>query len=254
MPTIIAIANQKGGVAKTTTAAAMAAGLKKRGYKVLAIDLDSQGNLSDSAGADNENSSTIYNLLKNQVQAEEAIQKLDMFDIIPANILLAGADLEFTMTGKEYLLKERLSPIESNYDYIILDTPPHLGIMTINAFTYANEVLIPTNAGIFAATGITQLYNSIGTVIRYCNNSLKIRGILLTRYNPRAIINQDVRELTKTISEFIKAPIFDTYIRSSVVVEEAQANKKDIFKYNGSSTVAQDYDAFITEYLGGTGK
>lgn len=254
MAKVIAIANQKGGVAKTTTTAALAAGLKQRGFKVLAVDVDPQGNLSDSAGADNQRKVTVYELLKGQTTAEEAIQKLDVFDIIPANIMLAGAEQELSQLGKEQRLKERLGPIMEMYDYILIDTPPALGVLTINAFTVADEIIIPTTAGIFAASGIMQLNDTIENVRKYCNGKVKINGILLTKYNPRANNNKDMKDLTEQIAAYMKAPMYKTYIRSSVVVEEAQARKEDLFRYKVNSTVAEDYANFVEEYLKGENK
>lgn len=248
---IITIANQKGGVAKTTTTGAMAAGLVKRGYNVLAIDLDPQGNLSDSVSADNMQKPTVYELMKGEVTIKEVIQKLPICDIIPANLNLSSADLEFTQTGREYILKKAIEPVLADYDFIIFDTPPSLGIMTVNAFTVSDEVIIPSTAGIFAANGIMQLWRTIDTVKSYCNNNLSIAGILLTRYNPRASINQDLKQLTELIGNQIKAPIYDTYIRASVMVDEAQANRVDLFTYNDKNNVSQDYNKFIDEYLKG---
>lgn len=246
---IIAIANQKGGVAKTTTAAAFASGLKLRGYSVLAIDLDPQGNLSDSSTADNNSKPTIYDVLKGDKSASEAIQHLDIYDIIPANILLSGAEQEISQIGKEQRLKEALETVKGNYDFIIVDTPPALGLLTINAFTAAQEVLIPTTAGIFAASGITQLYDTIRNVKKYCNPNVEIIGVLLTKYNPRTNNSKDMKNLTEKLAEYINAPLYQTYIRQSVIVEEAQTRKVDLFSYRKDSTVVQDYDSFINEYL-----
>lgn len=254
MARVIAIANQKGGVAKTTTTGAVAAGLKLKGYKVLAIDLDPQGNLSNSVGADMYNSITIYNLMKREVEPEAAIQRLEAFDIIPANITLAGAEQELSQTGKEHRLKETVTPLMGNYDYIFIDTPPSLGILTVNAFTFADEILIPTTAGIFAATGIEQLKLVIDNVCKYCNNKLKIAGILVTKFNPRANISKDLKALTEKLGALISAPIYNTYIRFSVVVEEAQVNKMDIYAYKNNSTVSEDYKTFIDEFLKGENK
>lgn len=248
---VIAIANQKGGVAKTTTTGAFAAGLSNRGYKVLAIDLDPQGNLSDSVGAEMCELPTIYELLKREVKPNEIIQHLGSFDIMPANITLAMSEQELTQTGKEHRLKETVSPIKDNYDFIIIDTPPSLGVLTVNAFTFADEIIIPTTAGIFAANGIKQLYDTIQNVRKYCNDKVEIAGILLTRFNPRSNINKDIKELTEQLSNVIKVPLFKTYIRNSIVVEEVQAYKEDIFNYKNGSVVAEDYNNFIDEYLKG---
>lgn len=252
MAKVISIANQKGGVAKTTTAGALATGLKKRGFKVLAIDLDPQGNLSDSVGADANNLAGIYEVLKREISPNDAIQKLASFDIIPANIMLAGAEQELSQTGKEHRLKETILPIVHDYDFIVIDTPPALGVLTVNAFTFSDEVIIPTTAGIFAAKGISQLYETINNVKKYCNAKIKIAGILITKYNPRANNNKDMKEVTEQIASFIKAPIYNTYIRPSVTIEEAQARQVDLFNYKENSTVAQDYSDFVDEYLKGS--
>ena len=247
---IITISNQKGGVAKTTTSAALAAGLKLKGYNVLAIDLDPQGNLSDNVGADNREKPTVYELLKNQVSIQEVIQHTNQFDIIPSNIMLAGLDKEIISDlGKEQRLKEMLANV--NYDYIIIDTPPALGLLTINAFTACDEVIIPTTAGIFSASGITQLYDTIRNVKKYCNDNIKIKGILITKFNPRSNNNQDMKNLIKKLGEYINAPIYKTFIRNSVVIEESQTRKTDIFTYKKDSTVSSDYLAFIEEFLKG---
>lgn len=246
--TVIAVANQKGGIGKTTTSAALAANLKKRGFRVLAIDMDPQGNLSMSSGSNIE-LPTVYELLKEDASVEEVVQHLDAYDIIPANIMLSAAEQELSHIGKEQRLKERLEPIMGSYDYVVIDTPPSLGILTINAFTAADEIIIPTTAGIFAATGIKQLNSTISSVKKYCNNNIKIAGILLTKYDPRTNNSKDMKELTLRLSEFMNTRLFDTYIRSSVVVEEAQARNIDIFTYQKNSNAAKDYEAFVDEYL-----
>ena len=251
MVKVIAIANQKGGVAKTTTSGALAAGLQQRGYKVLAIDIDPQGNLSDSLGAEMYTLPTIEELLKRETTAEETVQHLAVCDIIPANIMLAGAEQELSQTGKEHRLKEMVLPIADKYDFIVIDTPPALGVLTVNAFTFADEIIIPTTAGIFAANGIKQLYETIKNVKKYCNDKVIIAGILLTRYNPRANINRDIKELTEQLGDYMAAPLFETFIRNSVIIEEAQANREDIFTYKKGTTVAEDYNQFIDEYLKG---
>jgi len=247
----IAIANQKGGVGKTTTAGALIAGLSNAGYRVLGIDFDPQGNLSDSFNVEMYKNPTIYELLRDKAKTEEVIQHTQNIDIIPANIMLAGAEQELSNTGKEYRLKEAIAPIMAKYDYIIIDTPPSLGILTVNAFTFANEIIVPTTAGIFAANGIQQLNETVKKVKKYCNPNVEVVGILLTRFNPRTNISKQIKELTEQLGQYIDAPIYSTYIRSGIVVEEAQATRTDIFTYSGKSTVAEDYKAFINEYLKG---
>ncbi len=251
MPQIIVFANQKGGVSKTTTTSAFAAGFSRRGWRVLAIDADPQANLSDSCGADTQELSSLYDLLRRDCGVRDTIQSLAVFDIIAANIMLSACEQELVATGKEYRLREQIEPVLNDYDYIIIDTPPSLGILTINAFTAADTVVIPTTPGIFSASGIQQLYNTIQNTRKYCNPQLSISGVLMTRYNPQANIAKDMRELTTLLSGHIGAPLFKTHIRSSVAAEEAQAKKVDIFSHKAQSTVAQDYAAFVDEYLKG---
>ena len=249
---IVAVANQKGGVGKTTTAQALAAGLAERKYRVLGIDLDPQGNFSMACGAENYNVPTVYEVMKRGADIQEAIQHMKGgYDVVPANIMLAGAEQELSQTGKEHRLKEAVSVVAGEYDFVVIDTPPSLGVLTVNAFTCATDILIPTTAGIFATAGISQLNETVSSVQKYCNPGVKIRGILFTRFNPRANISRQIKELTEQLSEYISAPTYQTYIRAGVVVEEAQANKADIFNYAGKSTVAEDYRAFIEEFLKG---
>ena len=197
MAKVISISNQKGGVGKTTTTGAIAAGYKIKGYKVLCIDLDPQSNLSFSSGAETEDCPTIYEVLKEEAKASFSIQKMHSFDIISSNILLSGLELEFTHTGREYLLKEALSTVKDKYDFIFIDTPPALGILTVNAFTASDYIIIPMNADIFSLKGIVQLSETIERVKRYCNPNLKVEGIVLTKFNKRTILSKLLNSLVQ---------------------------------------------------------
>lgn len=244
---IITVTNQKGGVGKTTTAQHLAIGLKKRGYKVLLVDFDQQGNLTYSLNCNSE--STIYHVIKKEISAEEAIFSSPECDIIPGNILLSKAEKEFTETGREYLLKDALESIKDKYDYIVIDTPPTLGILTVNALTCSDSVIIPAQADIFSLQGFGQLNNLINQVKKYTNPNIQIKGVLLTKYNDRTILNRQLKQKAEQISEKIDAKVFNSTIREATSIREAQTNKTNIFDYEAKSKVAKDYNSFIDEFL-----
>lgn len=248
---VISISNQKGGVGKTTTAGSLAGGLKRHGYRVLAIDLDPQGNLTFSFGGDNETNATIYDVLKGESKALHAIQHLHIADLISSNILLSSIELEFTNTGREFLMREALSPILPLYDFIIIDTPPALGILTVNAFTASDYIIVPMLSDIFSLQGITQLYETVVRVCRYCNSNLKIAGILLTRYNARTVFAKEIHGTAELICESFGITLFERCIRSSVVIGEAQSLQKSVYEYAPYNAAVQDYVAFVKEFLGG---
>lgn len=248
MSKIIAVINQKGGVGKSTTAGALATGLSFKGYKTLAVDLDAQSNLTYTAGA-TMNRATALGILTGEVKAKDAIQHTQNGDIIPANKALAGADAFISDTGKEYRLKEALESIQSDYDYIIIDTPPALGILTINALTACNSVIIPAQADIYSLQGIEQLAETIKPVKKYCNSNLTIEGILLTRYNSRSILSREVAELAEQLAKKIGTKLFKTTIRDNISVKEAQISQQSIFSYAPKSNASKDYTAFIEELL-----
>lgn len=248
MKECIAIANQKGGVAKSTTASALGAGLFQRGYKVLYVDLDAQANLSYSMGASNKALSSLE-VLTGTATAKEAIVHTPQGDLIPASTALASADALITETGKEYRLKEALEPVRADYDYIILDTPPALGILTVNALTACNSVIVPVQADIYSLQGIGQLAQTIATVRKYCNPALTIKGILATRYKGRAILTKDMTDLLEDTASQLHTKLYKTHIRDTVVIPEAQASQQDIFTYSPRSNATADYTAFIEEVL-----
>ena len=224
MSAIFALANQKGGVAKTTTTGTLAAGLKKQGFSVLTIDCDPQGNLSMSVAAENQDSATMYEVMKGTVSAREAIQHTPSCDIIPANTILAGIEQELHNVGKEMTLREKLrdeqNGVAEAYDYILIDCPPSLGLLTVNALTAADYLLIPTMAETFAASGITQLYDTYKSVKKYTNPALRIDGVLLTR-TERTRVTKTIQELTEKIADYMGADVYRTTIRSNVIIKEA---------------------------------
>lgn len=250
MTRITTIANQKGGVGKTTTAHALATGLTAHGFKTLMIDVDPQGNLSFSIGANDQHFS-VYEALKGAVTPLEAIQHTSDMDIIASTLLLSGADLEFTDTGREYLLKNLIEPLKHIYDYIIIDTPPTLGILTINALTASDDVIIPMGADIFSLQGLSQLYITIEKVRKFCTPNLKIAGLLITRYSGRTILARDLKEVIEEKAAQINASVFSTVIRESISIKESQTQQQSIFVSASKSNPALDYMEFITEYLKG---
>lgn len=245
---IISIALQKGGTAKTTTAHNLGAGLHKMGYKVLYIDLDGQGSLSYTLNAETRNKG-VYEALKGIADVTETIQHTEQGDIIAASGNLAGIDGELTATGKEYKLKELLEPIKKNYDFIIIDTPPALGILTVNALTVSDSVIIPLQADIFSLQGVGQLYSTIQAVQRYTNPQLKIKGLLISRYNARSILTRDITAAIESTAQSLNTKLFNTKIRECIAIKEAQTQQTNIFSYAPNSNAAKDYNNFIKEVL-----
>lgn len=242
---VIAIVNRKGGVGKTATAQALGAGLIKKGCSVLYIDLDSQTNLTYGLGADAGGLSSM-DVLSGDATAQEAIQHTQQGDVIAGAEALAGADAAIDGTGKEYRLKEALEGLQ--YDYCIIDTPAALGTLTVNALTAADSVIIPVQAEVYSLQGIGQLSKTIETVKKYCNRNLYIRGILITRYNGRAIISRDMQSNLEDAAAQLKTRLYSTPIRECVSIKEAQASQQDIYSYAPRSNAAKDYAAFIEEF------
>ncbi len=249
MGRVIAVSNQKGGVGKTTTTAALAAALCKRGRRVLAVDLDPQGNLSFSMAAENEGVPTSFEVMRGETPARYAIQRTNVCHLIPANILLSSAELEFTGQGREYLLRTALRPLADEYDYILIDTPPALSVLTVNAFTAADRLIIPMLSDIFSLQGITHLYDTVSHVQKYCNPGLQYGGILLTRFAPRTNLAAEVRGTAEMISSELEIPLFHTCIRSSVAVTEAQALQRNIMEYSPRNIAMKDYLSLADEIL-----
>jgi chromosome partitioning protein len=250
MAKVIVVSNEKGGVAKTTTAEVFAAELHRRKYRVLAIDLDPQGDLSSCSKAKvDDEVYTSLELLTNKAPVQNIIQQLPRFDIIPSDKTLSTAPSKMPAIGKEYSLKKAIAPILNDYDYIIIDTPPSLDALTINAFTCANEVIIPSMAGIFSVKGVSNLNTVLQEVREYYNPIVHIDGILITMYSPNINVRKSLKEVTEKIAEVIHTRVYDTYIRSTSVVEVCQANQQDLIDSCGDCTAACDYKRFVSEYL-----
>ena len=246
MAITIAVINQKGGVGKSTTAAALATGLTRKGHSVLAVDMDAQGNLSFCMGA-NTRGASVLGVMMGEIRADAAIQHTAQGDVIASSKALAGADAYITETGREYRLREALEGVQGAYEYIVIDTPPALGVLTVNALAACQRVIIPAQAEVLSLQGIEQLWDTIQPVKKYCNPALTVDGILLTRYNARTVLSRDVRELMEQLAQRMDTKIFTTTIRASVSVMEAQAMQQSLYDYAPRSKVAADYLALISE-------
>ena len=244
----IAVINQKGGVGKSTTAQALAYGLANRNKKVLLVDLDPQGNTTFSVPG-SESQPTIFEVMQGNAPIKKAIKHVGAIDLTPASPLLSNADMIFNQTGKEYILKECLQPLNNSYDYVLLDTPPALGTLTVNALTCCDGVIIPAQADIYSIQGIGQLAQTIATVKKYCNAALSICGILLTRYNQRAVLSKDMLQLLEDTANQLSTKVYSTKIRECISIKECQALKQSIFDYAPKSNAAIDYNNFIDEFL-----
>ena len=250
MKKIIAITNQKGGVGKTTTALSLLGALQQRGFRTLGVDLDPQGSLGFSTGLDIENSITIYDVLKGKHTIQEAIVTTEgLGDMLPSNILLSTAELEFNVTGREYLLKSHLDQVQDQYDFIIIDTPPALNVLTVNAYVAAEGLIIPMAPEILSLLGITQIRETVDTVRRYYNPNLEVLGILLNRYSLRLILNREVEEMTRTIARKLNTKVFRSKIRTSVAVAESPAHAESVITYAPSSKPALDFSALLDELM-----
>jgi len=245
---IISIINQKGGVGKSTTALALGTGLLLKGYKTLFIDLDAQGNLTYTTGAET-NGRSSFEVLTGKVKAKSAIQRTAQGNVIPSSPILTGADTVLIAVGKEYRLKEALQPIQGAYDYIIVDTPPALGILTVNALTACTGAIIPAQADIYSVQGISQLNGTLQTVKKYCNPDLEIMGILLTRYSGRTIISREIAEMVEDTAAQLQTKLYKTKIRETTAIKEAQVRRQSIYEYAPKSNAATDYYALINEIL-----
>ena len=251
MAKIYAVANRKGGVGKTSTVHAIGARMAKNGMKTLFCDLDSQCNLTYSVGGA-QSSLTIFDALTG-TPAENCLQHVgENLDLLPASPSMVAADTVLTNTGKEYRLREALDPILKNYDAVIVDTPAQLGILTVNALTAANEVVIPVQAEIFSLQALAQLREIIDAVRKYTNPGLRIAGLLVTRYNARTVLSRDMLQNLDDVAAAMDTKVFQTQIRENISLKEADALRVDIFSYAPRSNGAIDYESFINELLSET--
>ena len=235
----IAFINQKGGVGKTTCAMNIGAGLTMLGKKILLIDLDPQAHLTYSLGIKaHDLTATVYELLKGTNKAEKVIIKRNGIDLIPSSLELSGAEIEFSgIAGREFLLQEALNGIY-NYNYILIDCPPSLGLLTLNALTTAQEVYIPLQTEFLSLQGMSKLLSTIDIVKKRLNKDIEITGIIATRFDNRKNLN---REVVEKIIEYFGSRVFKTLVRDNVSLAEAPSYGQTIFEYKPSSYGAKDY-------------
>ena len=246
---IISIINKKGGCGKTTSAIQLAAGLSLLNYKVLAIDMDEQGNLTSTSHGE-KGAVGIFDVLIGKENINNTIQECIVnYDFIAADSRLSELDVILTKTGREYKLKKAISKLDRNYDFVIIDNPPSLGIAVTNSLTASNGVIITVQADSYNIEGLMAVSDFISDIVEYCNPELKIFGILLTRYNPRIKLNQYILDQFIKIAEAINTKVFKTFIRQSNSINQAQAHKMNIFDFDKKSNGALDYKAFIDEFL-----
>ncbi|KPL07658.1 sporulation initiation inhibitor Soj [bacterium SM23_57] len=250
MSRVIAVANQKGGVGKTTTVVNLAASMAQAGKKILVIDMDPQANASSGLGINQEKiRRSVYDMLIDGNSAKRVIRHtgFENLDILPSSIRLVGAEVELVaMIAREQILRKALEPIRDRYDYLLADCPPSLGLLTINTLTAADSVLIPIQTEYFALEGLSKLLNTIRLVQKHLNNTLEIEGILLTMFDSRLNLSNQVMD---DVLQFFRGRVFRTVIYRNVKLSEAPSHGKPIAFYDSSSRGAENYQDLAKELL-----
>lgn len=250
MGRIIAIANQKGGVGKTTTSINLAASLAEKGKKVLVIDMDPQGNTTSGFGVDKNNlDNTIYELILGECSVHESIIKnvIDNVSVIPSNVNLAAAEIELIgVDKKEYILKKEIDWVKDSYDYIMIDCPPSLSMLTVNAMTTANSVLVPIQCEYYALEGLSQLIHTVNLVKERLNPSLAMEGVVFTMYDSRTNLSAQVVE---NVKEHFHQKVFNTLIPRNIRLAEAPSYGMPICMYDPKSSGAESYRNLAEEVI-----
>ncbi len=246
---VVSIANQKGGVGKTTTAVNLSSALAKKGKKVLLIDADPQGNATSGLGIEQEIEKSIYDVIINEVDMEETLKDTNIkkLKVCPSNINLAGAEVELvSLMSREHRLKERIDEISEKFDYIFIDCPPSLGLITLNAFTASDSVLIPVQCEYYALEGLGQLINTINLVRRHLNKNLEVEGAVLTMYDSRTNLSNQV---VKEVKRYFEDRVYKTVIPRNIKLSEAPSYGMPISVYDAKSKGAKCYEKLAKEFL-----
>lgn len=252
---VIVVANQKGGIGKTTTATALSSILSLKGYNTLLIDADMQGNSTDTYRGEFEGKATLYDVLleseNSRISINDAIQKTEIGHIVAADPLLRKADeiLNGDVNGL-YKLQDALAELKG-YDYVIIDTAPSMNTLLYNCLIAADKVIIPITADRYGLQGLAQLNQTILAIRKRQNQRLTIEGLLLVKFNPRTNLSKEVKESLEEIAEQLNTRLFKTQIRESTKAKEAQALRKSLISYSPNSTTALDYIAFVNELMQG---
>ena len=249
MGRVISIANQKGGVGKTTTAVNLSAILAKKGKKEIIIDADPQGNASSGVGLEKVTSNSLYDVLINDMKIDDTLQQTSIknLNVCPSNMDLAGAEVELvSQMSREQRLKEKVDEIKEDYDYIIVDCPPSLGLITLNAFTASDSVLIPVQCEYFALEGLGQLLNTVNLVKKHLNKELEIEGAVLTMYDIRTNLSNQV---VKEVKRYFGDKVYKTVIPRNIKLSEAPSYGLPITLYDEKSKGARAYEKLAREVL-----
>ena len=246
---VISIANQKGGVGKTTTAVNLSACIAEKGKRVLLIDIDPQGNATSGLGVESHQDKSVYNVLVDSTPIKETIQKtmLKKLDICPANINLAGAEIELvSMVSRENRLKKAIESIRDDYDYVFIDCPPSLGLITLNAFTASDSVLVPIQCEYYALEGLGQLINTIKLVQKHLNQNLEVEGVVLTMFDARTNLSTEV---AIEVEKYFGNKVFQTIIPRNIRLSEAPSHGLPIILYDKDSKGAETYKKLAKELV-----